>query len=117
MGQFTYPQVLVWAVVAGTVSAAIDLDVVTLILLNASRHPPLRRFLNPLNIFTQFKLFMQTITETGLLKTAMKSHIAIFFLLVILTRLFWPAWLLPVTVAVVTHLLSDIPNIRKAVAW
>jgi len=106
------PQAVGWVVLAGAVSAAIDLDVLALIYLKGKEFPALRLFYNPLNLFTRFKLFMETLIGTGQLKTAMKSHFVTFFALPVITWTFWPAYFLPITVAVLTHLLSDIPNIQ-----
>jgi hypothetical protein len=106
------PQAAGWVLLAGAVSAAIDLDVLALIYLAGEKHPGFRLFYNPLNLFTKFKLFMETLVGTGQLKTAMKSHFTTFILLPVLAWFLWPAYFLPIAVAVVTHLLSDIPNIR-----
>jgi hypothetical protein len=106
------PQAAGWVVLAGAVSAAIDLDVLALIYLKGKDYPAFRLFYNPLNLFTKFKLFMETLVGTGMIKVAMKSHFTTFILLPILTWFFWPAYFLPIFVAVITHLLSDIPNIK-----
>jgi hypothetical protein len=106
------PQAVEWIVLAGVVSAAIDLDVLALIYVEGKDYPALRIFYNPLNLFTKFKLFMKTLVDTGLIKTAMKSHFTTFIALPLLTWLLSPAYLLPVSVAVFTHFLSDIPNIK-----
>ena len=106
------PQAVEWIVLAGVISAAIDLDVLAMIYAKGNEYPAFRQFYNPLNLFTKFKLFMKTLVGTGQLKTVMKSHFTTFIALPLLTWLLSPEYLLPVAVAVVTHLLSDIPNIR-----
>lgn len=112
-----YPQnygaIVGCAVVAGGISAAIDLDVVVWIYLKGKVFPALRLFYNPLNLFTQFKLFMKTLTETGVLRLAMASHMTIFVLLLVCGYFFLPAYFLPTAIAVVTHFLSDIPNMGR----
>ena len=101
------------ALICGIIAAAIDLDVIFLIYLKGKEYPSMRLFYNPIKIFTRFKLFMNTLADTGLLKTAMKSHMVIFFVLPILTYIFWPAYFLPAVVASVTHFLCDLPNMRR----
>ncbi len=110
-----YPAIASCALIAGAVSAAIDIDVVFWVAIKGVSIPSFRRFYNPIRIFTEFKLFMQTLTDTGVIKLAMISHIAIFLALPFLAYRFWPAYLLPISIAVVTHFLSDIPNIRLAI--
>ena len=110
-----YPAIAGCALIAGAVSAAIDPDVVFWVFIKGITIPSFRRFYNPIKIFTEFKLFMQTLTDTGVIKLAMASHILIFLGLPFLAYRFWPAYLLPISIAVVTHFLSDIPNIRLAV--
>ena len=101
------------ALICGIIAAAIDLDVIFLIYLKGKEYPSMRLFYNPIKIFTHFKLFMDTLTDTGLLKTAMISHMVIFFTLPVLTYVFCPAYFLPVIVASSTHFLSDLPNMFR----
>ena len=100
--------------ISGVVAALIDLDVIVLIYLKGKEYPSMRLFYNPTKIFTQFKLFMDTFAQSGLLKVAMKTHMVIFFALPVLTYIFFPAYFLPVIVASITHFLCDIPNISRA---
>ena len=101
------------ALISGLVAAAIDLDAIFLIYLKGKEYSSMRLFYNPIKIFTQFKLFMDTFTDTGLLKIAMISHMIIFFVLPVLAYIFLPAYFLPVIVASVTHFLSDLPNMCR----
>ena len=103
-----------WILVSGLVSAAVDTDVVVLVYLNAGKHESLRQFVNPINIFRWFGLFMQAISDTGILKTAMKTHIAVSAAVIAVSFIFFKGLLLPVSIGVVSHILSDIPNISKA---
>ena len=99
--------------ISGAVSAAIDLDVIFLIYLRGKKYPAMHLFYNPIKIFTHFKLFMDTFTDSGLLRIAMMSHMVIFFALPVLAYVFWPDYFLPVIVASVTHFLCDLPSMRR----
>jgi hypothetical protein len=112
-----YPAIATCALITGAVSAAIDIDVVFWVAVKGVSIPSFRRFYNPIRIFTEFKLFMRTLTDTGVIRSAMASHITIFLVLPFVAYHFWPAYFLPISIAVVTHFLSDIPNIRLALKF
>jgi len=102
-----------WVLVGGIASAAIDLDIVTLVLLRSRKDKSLRLFRNPIEIFRRFPLFMDTITETGVLRTGMKTHFVMAAIIPLLFLLFAKNYIVPVSVAVLSHILSDIPNMRR----
>ena len=101
-----------WILVAGLTSAVIDLDVIALVWVNAGKHDNLMQFKNPINIFSRFKVFMETIHKTGVLKYAMMTHFLLAALVAITAGIFCRPYLIPVAVGAVTHILSDIPNMR-----
>jgi len=105
-----------WVVIGGLISAALDLDIVTLVWLKSQTVERLKLFRNPLAIYCQFDLFMEAITETGILRTGLISHLCISTIIVLLSRLFAQLCLAPVTIAVLSHILSDIPNRRRLTA-
>ena len=105
--------VVAWILVGGLISAAIDLDICTLVLLKSKRERRLQPFRNPLTIHRRFKEFMDTITETGLLKLGIKTHLVFSTLVILLFYFLCRTYFIPVTIGVVSHLISDIPNLRR----
>ncbi|MBI3354104.1 MAG: hypothetical protein HY034_04355, partial [Nitrospirae bacterium] len=63
-----------WALISGLLSAAVDYDVYILVLLKSGKEDRLKPFRNPLEIFRKYKLFMDAITETGVLRIGLKTH-------------------------------------------
>ncbi len=105
-----------WVVIGGFMSAAIDMDIITLVWLKSRKEQRLRLFRNPLEIYRQFKLFMDTITETGVLRTGLKTHLLISAAILQLCWYGAPAYFVPIAIAVMSHILSDIPNLRRLTA-
>ena len=101
-----------WILVSGLASAAIDMDVVALVWLKSGEEDSLKQFRNPVNIFSRYELFMKTIDETGVLKTALKTHFVISALMAGLSLLFFKSLVVLASIGVVTHILSDIPLLR-----
>jgi len=102
-----------WTLAGGTLSAAMDLDVLLLVFLRSGKEQRLRRYRNIINIFREFRTFKDDIAETGVMKSGLQSHFIIAALMVTVTALFLNTWLFPVLIAVVTHLISDLPNFRR----
>ncbi|MFA5116901.1 MAG: hypothetical protein WC486_06450 [Candidatus Omnitrophota bacterium] len=102
-----------WVLAGGLASVAVDLDVIALVLARSGKEERLKQFRNPVQIQRKFNLFMDTIAETGILKTAMKTHFIISAVLILLSYCFLRPYFLPVTLGVVSHLLSDAPHLRK----
>lgn len=102
-----------WVLVGGLASSVIDLDILALTLLKAKNEPRLRQFRNPLMIYRKFKLFMDMITETGVLKTGLKTHLIVSALLMLLVYYFSSAYFVPVALGVLSHMLSDLQNVRR----
>ena len=76
----------------------------------------MRPFRNPLEIYRKFKLFMNTITDTGVQKTALKTHLVFSVIILSFFYLFTNAYFVPVVLGIASHLLSDIPNVRRLAA-
>jgi hypothetical protein len=105
----TLQNVGVCVLVGGIASAAIDLDII----LRSRTEQRLRFFRNPVEIFRRFPLFMETITETGVLGTGMRTHLAMAAIIPLLFAYFADRYIVPVSIAVLSHILSDIPNMRR----
>jgi hypothetical protein len=105
-----------WAGSAGLVSALIDLDVYAMVVIGSGQEERLQPFRSFINIYRQFDLFMETISQTGILQKAMATHLIISALVCFLAWFFTRAFFYPVLIAVLTHILSDIPNILKVLA-
>ncbi len=107
--------VIEWALISGFLSAAVDYDVYILVLLKSGKEDRLKPFRNPLEIFRRYKLFMDTITEIGVLKIGLKTHLIIPALIVLLSYIFANVYFIPAAVGVVSHIISDIPNLWRLV--
>ncbi len=104
-----------WVLIGGILSASIDLDIYALVLLKSRKENQLTPFRNPIEIYRNFESFMNTIFKTGLWKIGLVTHLALSVLIVILFYLFSNTYFIPVALGVVSHLISDIPNLRRLV--
>ena len=104
-------EILLWVLISGFVSILIDMDII--ILVNIKRDNRLNQFKNPKMIFKEFKLFMDTIDETGVLKIAMITHIIISLSFIVLFFLFINTLFIPCLLGVISHIASDVPNINR----
>ena len=102
-----------WILISGLTSALIDTDVVVLVWLNSKREESLKQFRNPGAIFKRYDIFMETIAETGVLNTALKTHFIFSALILLAAGLFFRPYFTPVAVGVATHILSDLPLLKK----
>lgn len=102
-----------WILVGGLISAAIDLDIVSLVYIKARHDDQIKPFKNPVNLFRRFKEFMDLVTRNGLLKTGMVTHL--FLSLIVISAFYFllNSYFIPVVIGVVAHILSDIPNVYK----
>jgi len=104
-------EILLWVLISGFVSILIDMDII--ILINIKKDDRLNQFKNPKMIFKEFKLFMDTIDETGVLKTAMITHIIISLSFIVIFYLFINILFIPCLLGVISHIASDVPNINR----
>ena len=102
-----------WFLISGLLSAAVDYDVYILVLLKSGKEDRLKPFRNPIEIYRKYKLFMDTITETGVLKIGLKTHFIFSALIVLLIYLFANPYFIPAVIGVVSHVISDIPNLWR----
>lgn len=102
-----------WILIGGLLSSAIDLDICTLTIFKSRKEKRLKPFRNPLEIYRKFEFFMDTITETGVLKTGLKTHLFFSTLIILIFYLFLNNYLIAVILGVVSHLISDIPNLKR----
>jgi len=109
-------EIVEWTLIGGILSAAIDLDVVAIIMLRSRKEQRLRQFRSLFAIYRHFGLFMDTIAETGVLRTAMITHISLAVMLLLACALLSPHYLVPVALAVLSHIASDIPNVIRAMS-
>jgi len=111
--ELTLAGVGLWVLYGGFLSAAIDLDIIALVQLRSKEDNRLKPFTKPIEIFRKFSLFMDTLFETGLLRTAMKTHFILGTIFIIGFYLSSNQYFIPVTLGVTSHLVSDTPNIRR----
>ncbi len=104
-----------WILFGGLLSAAIDFDVCALTILKSKKEKRLKPFTNPIEIYRKFNQFMDAITETGVLKTGLKIHLLSSILFILIFYFFINNYFIPVTLGVVSHLISDIPNLQRLV--
>ncbi len=108
--------VLLWVLVGGLVSMAMDLDVIALVFLRSRREKRLQPYRNPLLIFREFDRFMTLLKETGVRATVLKTHFISAAVIPPVFYLFWPAVVVPVALGVISHLLSDLAEINRPAA-
>lgn len=101
-----------WALTGGILSAAMDLDVLLVVLIRSGKEPRLRRYRNIFNIFREFRSFKDTIASTGVMRTGLVTHFFIATLLVTMSALLMRQYLFPVVLAVLSHIITDLPNFR-----
>lgn len=102
-----------WVAAGGLASAAIDLDIVALVLIRSRRETRLVPFRSLIEIHRRFALFMDTITETGVLRTGLKTHLLTSAVIISLSYLFAHAYAVPVVAGVTSHILSDLQYLRR----
>ncbi len=105
--------IAMWVLAGGLATMAIDFDIVILTIIKSKRDNRLKKFVNPLNIYLEFKLFMRLIKEAGVLKTGLKTHLISSCLIVLVFYSFFNAYYIPVLLAVISHLISDFPNLAE----
>ncbi|HEB02941.1 MAG TPA: hypothetical protein ENI12_06895 [Nitrospirae bacterium] len=110
----TLSEILEWVIAGGLISALLDLDLVALVNIKSRNVEALRPFRRPRTIFRQFGKFMGVVTETGVLRTAMKTH---WLIAIIIATAFYfghSPLFIPVLIGLLSHLATDLPNIRRA---
>ena len=106
--------VLLWVLVGGLVSIAMDLDVIILVFLRARVEKRLQPYRNPVLIFREFDRFMTVLKETGVRDTVLKTHFMTSAVVPPIFYLFWPAVVIPAALGVISHLLSDLADINRS---
>jgi len=102
-----------WVLIGGILSAAIDLDIYALMLLKSRKENQLKPFRNPLKIYRNFEQVMNIVFQTGLWKIGLVTHFVISVLLVVLAYFLFNTYFIPVALGVISHIISDIPNLRR----
>ncbi|MBI4651134.1 hypothetical protein HY745_07605 [Candidatus Desantisbacteria bacterium] len=102
-----------WVLIGGIISSAIDLDIITLVFLKSKKEKRLRLFRDPLEIYRKFELFMDTIIETGVLKIGLKTHLILSPIIIVASYFLAANYFVPVLLGVVSHILSDLPYLKK----
>jgi len=106
--------VFLWVLVGGLVSMVMDLDVIILVFLRSGAEKRLLPYRNPLLIFRDFDRFMIVLQETGVRDTVLKTHFMTSALIPPLFYFLWPAVIIPVALAVTSHLLTDLADIHRS---
>ncbi len=104
-----------WVLIGGILSASIDLDIYALVLLKSRKENQLTPFRNPIEIYRNFESFMNTIFKTGLWKIGLVTHLALSVLIVILFYLFSNTYFIPAVLGVISHIITDMPNLQRRV--
>jgi hypothetical protein len=107
---------IIWAVTAGIVAFVIDLDIIVMVAVGARKDKRLRPYNSIQKVARDFRGFIDTLYETGLLKKAMLTHLAVSILLIVVTFFVSSFFIVPVVVGVVTHLATDIPHVKRIIA-
>ncbi len=106
-------EIFIWIVVGSVVAALIDIDAIILVKIKSKREPALQRFQSFKAIANDFNAFINTMGETGTLKTILVTHVIFSLIIVLLFYLILESYVVPVIFGVLTHLLTDIKYIKK----
>jgi hypothetical protein len=106
-------EIVQWVLIGGFLSSAVDLDVSIVTILRSKRDDRLKQFSNPREIFRKFDIFMDRITETGVLRAGLKIHLLSSIFIILIFYFFLHDYFVPVVLGIVSHLISDIPNLRR----
>jgi hypothetical protein len=109
----TIPDTVMWTVVGSIIAAIIDLDAIILVNIKSKKEPALQRFQSIKTIAADFNAFINTMAETGILKTILSTHVIFSAIIALLFYVFLPSFLIPVALGIITHLLSDIKYIGR----
>jgi hypothetical protein len=104
-----------WALFGGVLSAAMDIDIVALVILRSKKHEKLNHFRTIVNIFKDFKGFKDVMAETGVLKEGMISHLVLSSVLIALFYFFSRSYFIPAAIGVISHLITDLPNYARLI--
>ena len=104
---------LLWIVVGSIIAAVIDIDAIILANIKSKREPALQRFQSYKAIANDFNAFINTMGETGTLKTVLITHVIFSLIIFLLFYLFLKPYIVPVIFGILTHLLTDIKYIKK----
>lgn len=107
---FSYTQILIWIIIAGIFSIIVDFD--SAFLLYTSKDKKLKPFKNFFYLNRHFNQFMKIIAKNGIMKTALRTHIILSVIYVLIAYFFIYSYFIPISIGVASHLLSDIPNLR-----
>ena len=73
----------------------------------------MRIYRNLFTIFGNFRQFKETLAETGLLRYGMITHILFSATGLLTVYLLLPTFFIPVTIGVLSHIITDLPNVKK----
>lgn len=107
-------EIIKWVFACGLVSAMLDLDITAFAMAKARKSAALNPFKRPRNIFRKFDQFMAAALETGILKKALITHLLSSAAIVLIFYFYGMSLFIPVSLGVISHLASDIPNYRRA---
>ena len=113
--ELSFIEIVNWIITGGLISMIIDFDVIFMTYIKSDKEEKLKQYKKPQNLFKNFKQFMNIITEIGILKKAMITHLISSIVIILLFYFFIDHLFIPVILAVITHILSDIPNIKKII--
>ena len=101
---------VVWVVIAGIVSVLIDIDAVVAV--NVSKQ--LREeFSNPLDMFRKYEGLLEELKGTGIINILMVTHVILSAAALIVTFVYFEAYLVSVLIGVFSHLLVDVYEMIK----
>lgn len=105
--------IALWVLVSGLVAALIDLDVIVLVRVASKEDERLRPYNDISRVSKDFKGFMDTLTETGVLKRALVTHFTSSIIVTVLAYVLVPSYFYPVLIGTVSHLATDVPYIGR----
>jgi hypothetical protein len=105
--------VLAWVVLAGSVAALIDLDVMVIVRRASREDPDLERWTRYSSISGDFKGFIEALSTRGLLRRVAVTHLASAVAATVLAYLVVPGYAVSVAIGAWSHLATDVPYIWR----
>ncbi len=106
-------EIFIWIVIGSIIAAVIDIDAIILANIKSKREPALQNFQSYKAIANDFNKFINTMGETGTLKTILVTHVIFSLIIFLLFYLILESYMVPVIFGILTHLLTDIKYIKK----
>ncbi len=95
-----------WVLIGGLFAVLIDIDSAILSFFS-------KELKNYRNVFKKYDEFMNLLVRTGLIKLLVLTHLLISAVFILGSYLYFDIYLIPISAGVISHLISDMWELRK----